>query len=48
MCAAEQLKCYYNPEDLGGEDWERNDEEIAALDLQSLPAQWKLKDNSPT
>ena len=34
VCAAQQLKRYYNPEDLCGEEWELNDEEIAALDLQ--------------
>ena len=34
MCAAQQLKRYYDPEDLCGEEWELNDEEIAALDLQ--------------
>ena len=34
VCAAQQLKCYYDPEDLRGEESELNDEEIAALDLQ--------------
>ena len=34
MCAAQHLKRYYDPEDLCGEEWELNDEEIAALDLQ--------------
>ena len=34
MCAAQQLKRYYDPEDLCGEEGELNDEEIAALDLQ--------------
>ena len=34
VCAAQQLKCYYNPEDLCGEEWEPKDEEIAALNLQ--------------
>ena len=33
VCAAQQLKRYYEPEDLCGEEWELNDEEIAALDL---------------
>ena len=33
MCAVQQLKRYYDPEDLCGEEWELNDEEIAALDL---------------
>ena len=34
MCAAQQLKRYYDPEELCGEESELNDEEIAALDLQ--------------
>ena len=34
VCAAQQLKPYNDPEDLCREDWEPNDEEIAALDLQ--------------
>ena len=34
MCAVQHLKRYYDPEDLCGEEWELNDEEIAALDLQ--------------
>ena len=34
VCAAQQLKHYCDPEDLCGEEWELNDEEIAALDLQ--------------
>ena len=34
VCAAQQLKRYYDPEDLGGGEWELNDEETAALDLQ--------------
>ena len=33
MCAAQQLKRYYDPEDLCGGEWELNDEEIAALHL---------------
>ena len=34
LCIAQQLKRYYDPEDLCREEWELNDEEIAALDLQ--------------
>ena len=34
VCAAQQLKHYYNTEDLCGEECELNDEEIAARDLQ--------------
>ena len=33
VCAAQHLKRYYDPEDLCGEEWELNNEEIAALDL---------------
>ena len=35
VCAAQQLKRYYNLEDLCAEEWKLNDEEIAALDLQA-------------
>ena len=41
MCAAQQLKHYYDPVDLCAEEWELNDEEIAALDLQ--PRRWPRK-----
>ena len=34
VCAAQQLKRYYDPEDLCGEEWELNDEDIDALDLK--------------
>ena len=34
VCASQHLKRYYDPEDLCGEEWELNEEEIAALDLQ--------------
>ena len=34
VCAGQKLKRYYDPEDLCGEEWELNDEEITALDLQ--------------
>ena len=30
----EHLERYYDPEDLCGEEWDPNDEELAALDLQ--------------
>ena len=33
VCAAQQLKRYYDPEDLSGEEWELNNKEITALDL---------------
>ena len=48
VCAAHHLKRYYDPEDLCGEEWELNDEEIAARTYRALPALWKLKGNSPT
>ena len=34
VSAAQHLKRYYDPGDLFGEEWELNNEEIAALDLQ--------------
>ena len=34
VCTAQQLEHYCDPEDLYGEEWELNDEEITALDLQ--------------
>ena len=34
VCAAQQLKRYYDPGDLSGKDWGLNNEEIAALDVQ--------------
>ena len=34
MCAAQQLKGHWDSEDLCSEEWEQNNEEIAALDLQ--------------
>ena len=34
VCAAQQLKRYYDPEDLCGEEWELNNKEIATPDLQ--------------
>ena len=48
MGAAQQLKCYYDPEDICGEEWELNNEEIAALDLQGAASPMELKENSPT
>ena len=33
-CAAQQLKRYHAPEHLCGEEWELNNEEVTALDLQ--------------
>ena len=42
VCAAQQLKRYYDPEDLRGEEWELNDKEIAALDLQGAASPMKV------
>ena len=47
MCAAQQLKRYYVPEDLCGEEWELNDEEIAALDLQGAASTKKSEGELP-
>ena len=47
MCAAQQLKYYYNPEDLCGEEWELNDEEIAALDLQGAASPMEVEGKLP-
>ena len=43
MCAAQQLKRYYDPEHLCGEEWELSDEEIAAQDLQSAASPMKVE-----
>ena len=42
------LKCYYDPEDLCGEEWELNDEEIAALDLQGAASPMEVEGEFPT
>ena len=47
MCAAQQLKRYYDPEDLCGEEWELNDEEIAALDLQGAASPMEVEEEPP-
>ena len=48
VCAAQHLKRYYDPEELCGEEWELNDEEIAPPDLQgaasTIEVEWKLPD----
>ena len=48
VCAAQQLKLYYDPEDLCCGEWELNNEEMAALTYRAVPAIWKLKENSLT
>ena len=47
MCAAQQLKRYYDPEDLCWQEWELNDEEIAALDLQKAASQMEVEGELP-
>ena len=43
VCAAQHLKRYYDPEDLCGKDWELNDEEIAAPDLQGAASPMEVE-----
>ena len=47
MCAAQHLKRYHDPEDLCGEEWELNDEEIAALDLQGAASPMEVEGELP-
>ena len=47
VCAAQQLKRYYHPEDLCAEEWELNDEDIAALDLQGAVSQMEVEGELP-
>ena len=47
MCTAQHLKGYYDPEDLCGEEWELNDEEIAALDLQGAASPMEVEGELP-
>ena len=47
VCAAPQLKRYYDPEDLCGEEWELSDEEIAALDLQGDTSPMEVEGELP-
>ena len=47
VCAAQQLKRYYDPEDLCGKEWELNNEEIAALDLQGAASPMKTEGELP-
>ena len=47
MCAAHHLKRYYDPEDLCEEEWELNDEEIAALDLQEAASPMEVEGEIP-
>ena len=47
MCAAQQLKRYFDPEDLCGEKWELNNEDIAALDLQGAASPMEVEGELP-
>ena len=47
VCAAQQLKRCYDPKDLFGEEWEVNDEEIAALDLQGAASPMEVEEELP-
>ena len=47
VCAAQQLKRYHNPEDLCGEEWELNNEQIAALDLQGAASPMEVEGGLP-
>ena len=47
VCAAQQLKRYYDPEDLCGEECELNDEEIAALHLQGAAGSMEVEEVLP-
>ena len=47
MCAAQQLKRFYDPEDLCGEEGELNDEEIAALDLLGAASPMEVEREPP-
>ena len=44
MCTALQLKRYYDPT---GEEWELNDEEMAALDLQAAASPMEVEGEIP-
>ena len=44
VCAAQQLKRYYDPDDLCGEEWELNDEKIAALDLEGAASPMEVEE----
>ena len=47
VCTARKLKRYYDPEDICGEEWELNDEEIAALDLQGAASPMEVEGELP-
>ena len=47
MCAAQQLKRYHDPEDLCGEEWELNDEEITAPHVQGAASPMEIEGGLP-
>ena len=47
MCTAQHLKHYYDPEDLCGETWELNNQEIAALHLQGAASPMEVEADLP-
>ena len=47
VCAAQQLKRYYDQEVLCREEWELNEEEIAALDLQGAASPIEVEGELP-
>ena len=47
VCAAQQLKRYYDPEHLSGEEWKVNNEEITALDVQGAASPMEVSGEHP-
>ena len=47
VCGAQQHKRYYDPEDLCGEQWKLNYEEIATLDLQGAASRIEVEGELP-
>ena len=47
LCAAQRLKHYYDPQDLCAEEWELNNEEIAALDQQGAASPMEVEGELP-
>ena len=47
VCAAQQLKHYYNPEDLFGEERHLSDRQIAAMDLQGAASPIEVEGKIP-
>ena len=47
MCEAEQVKHHYDREDLVGEEWKLNVEEIAVLDVQGSASPMEVEGKLP-